>query len=516
MAGPKLNHLENERGALEHLERLEQAMSDRVRDDHKNIRGRLYRDHQIATCLQNVQKEADIAKTRIRNANTWRKAEHQHISTGDTLDSFYQEFNELKDHYQRYPTARVENLELTYKKRQAGDVDPLLKFDIDAAFSGEEAYGKFFDLHALHDLYTNVPGIINVKHVPYGVYLDIFDKFLPPDNPLLRGQKISDENIAYLSALVKYLEDFMRRTRPLEDVDKLLETFRREFAESWDKGEVMGWNKKAIAADEEEILAENSDAEIWCADCERAFKPTLYPSHLQGKKHIRNAKAKQNGQTNGANGEAKNPQATKPHTASTYSKYRPTAEKEYMIKRLAGAMQTERADTKANVERKAGLTDKERQQEMEALIQEMEDDPDIAYAGEEEEDGEEEKIYNPLKLPLAWDGKPIPFWLYKLHGLGNEFRCQICGDYVYMGRRAFDKHFTEQRHVYGLKCLGITNTSLFKEITTIEQAKKLHEKLQADKKKERVANEDVVQMEDSRGNVMPEKVYLDLQKQKAL
>lgn len=59
----------------------------------------------------------------------------------------------------------------------------------------------------------------------------------------------------------------------------------------------------------------------------------------------------------------------------------------------------------------------------------------------EEEEEEEEKIYNPLKLPLGWDGKPIPYWLYKLHGLGVEYPCEICGNYVYMGRKAFDRHF---------------------------------------------------------------------------
>jgi SF3a60/Prp9 C-terminal len=39
------------------------------------------------------------------------------------------------------------------------------------------------------------------------------------------------------------------------------------------------------------------------------------------------------------------------------------------------------------------------------------------------EDSEEEDdfIYNPLKLPMGWDGKPIPYWLYKLHGL-NQVR----------------------------------------------------------------------------------------------
>ena len=35
----------------------------------------------------------------------------------------------------------------------------------------------------------------------------------------------------------------------------------------------------------------------------------------------------------------------------------------------------------------------------------------------------EKPIYNPLNLPLGWDGKPIPYWLYKLHGLNLEFKC---------------------------------------------------------------------------------------------
>lgn len=59
----------------------------------------------------------------------------------------------------------------------------------------------------------------------------------------------------------------------------------------------------------------------------------------------------------------------------------------------------------------------------------------------ESESEDEDKIYNPLKLPLGWDGKPIPYWLYKLHGLGVEYPCEICGNYVYMGRKAFDRHF---------------------------------------------------------------------------
>jgi len=86
----------------------------------------------------------------------------------------------------------------------------------------------------------------------------------------------------------------------------------------------------------------------------------------------------------------------------------------------------------------------------------------------------EEPPYNPKNLPLGWDGKPIPYWLYKLHGLGIEYKCEICGNYSYWGRRAFERHFQEWRHAYGMKCLKIPNTIHFKEITSINDALALH------------------------------------------
>ncbi len=94
-----------------------------------------------------------------------------------------------------------------------------------------------------------------------------------------------------------------------------------------------------------------------------------------------------------------------------------------------------------------------------------------------------------------------------------EFPCEICGNFVYMGRRAYDRHFNDARHIYGLKCLGIANTALFRDITSIEEALKLWDKLEREKKRSRVDDGSIVQMEDAEGNVMPEKVYYDLQKQ---
>ena len=60
----------------------------------------------------------------------------------------------------------------------------------------------------------------------------------------------------------------------------------------------------------------------------------------------------------------------------------------------------------------------------------------------EEADGDA-PIYNPKNVPLGWDGKPIPYWLYKLHGLNIEYKCEICGNFSYWGPRNFDRHFQE-------------------------------------------------------------------------
>ena len=55
---------------------------------------------------------------------------------------------------------------------------------------------------------------------------------------------------------------------------------------------------------------------------------------------------------------------------------------------------------------------------------------DDEFVEEEEDDEEDDIIYNPKNLPLGWDGKPIPYWLYKLHGLNIDYKCQICGNQV--------------------------------------------------------------------------------------
>ncbi|KAL8765501.1 MAG: hypothetical protein Q9194_006545 [Teloschistes cf. exilis] len=510
--------LEDQRFLHEDLERLEQGISDRVLEDPRHIRDRLNRDHQISGFLNRIQHQSERLLEIYNDTEGLRAKEIQTISTGDPFDEFYKQLNEMKDFHRRYPNEPVENLERAYKRRAPGEGESATA-EIDNLFTGEEAYGCFLDMTTLHEDYLNLPGVQS-RRVTYLQYLNIFDHFTPPHCPIKRLEKTTDQYFAYVGRLGAYLESFLRRTRPLEDLDETFASIDHDFEKAWEDKAIPGWGDETQAAGPAAPVTEGTGEGIWCPDCEKEFKnENVYKSHLSGKKHLKAAEARK---TNGApvdgsvNGGVNGHSASK--SASSAAKNlqeRAIAEREHRIRKLASSMETVRSDTRVEVERKQGRTERERQQELDSLFAESAE-PSMRPSGGADDDSDssgDEKIYNPLKLPLAWDGKPIPYWLYKLHGLGVEFPCEICGNFVYMGRRAFDKHFNEARHIYGLKCLGITNTTLFREITGIEDALKLWDKITRDKKKEKSGGENVVQMEDAEGNVMPEKVYYDLQKQ---
>ncbi|KAL4988939.1 hypothetical protein BDW68DRAFT_158038 [Aspergillus falconensis] len=497
--------LEDQRFIHEDLERLEQAIADRVAEEPRNIRERLARDHEIAHFLNRIDEQSKRLLDIYKNAEGEREKEIQAISTGDQFEEFYKRLDEIKDFHKRYPNEPVENLERAYKRRQPGEGEPT-GLEVDTMFTGEEGYGQFLDLTTLHDQYLNLPG---VKRLSYIQYLDIFDAFTPPKLPIKRNNKLSDKYFRYVGELADYLEEFIKKARPLQDLSKIFASFDEDFEKQWTANEVPGWEEEKANDDTVGPKTEGSGEGIWCADCEKEFKnENVYRNHLTGKKHIRAAEARK---AAGGSGEESEPSSSEPSAAHRL-KERAVAEREHRVRSLARVLINERQATKINVERRQGMTERERQMELEAMLAETEDAG--GDRGNESDEEGEDRIYNPLKLPLAWDGKPIPYWLYKLHGLGVEYSCEICGNYVYMGRRAFDKHFSEALHIFGLKCLGITsNTNLFREITKIDDAIRLWEKLEQDRKKERELRDNVVQMEDAEGNVMPERIYLDLQKQ---
>jgi len=194
----------------------------------------------------------------------------------------------------------------------------------------------------------------------------------------------------------------------------------------------------------------------------------VYDAHLTSKKHVK-ATEKLLAEGGSTDAPTSAPTSTTPAAATASSS---RSHNSALLTRLTETLlffppiPSLISDTQQNIERRSALTARERELELEELVDEV--PPDLGP--EETAEEQEERIYNPLKLPLGWDGKPIPYWLFKLHGLGVEYKCEICSDFVYMGRKAFDRHFQESRHAFGMRALGLPNTKHFHEITKIQDA----------------------------------------------
>jgi splicing factor 3A subunit 3 len=266
-------------------------------------------------------------------------------------------------------------------------------------------------------------------------------------------------------------------------------------AAEWDAANRAGAPPATPTAD----AATSETTAVYCDACQRSFaKQSVYDGHLGGKKHQRAVLAQQAG----------TPTAAVPQHAHTQE----VARMEALVTGYAAILADVLAATKANVERRQTLTEEERRAEAEQDAFELDEAAAAAQGDGASESEDEERLYNPLNIPLDFDGKPIPYWLFKLHGLGIKFPCEICGGYVYMGRKAFEQHFQEPRHTHGMRCLGIPNTKAFHDITSIADARALWAKMQADEKRMVVAG-DAVEFEDAEGNVYNRKTYEDLKRQ---
>jgi len=183
---------------------------------------------------------------------------------------------------------------------------------------------------------------------------------------------------------------------------------------------------------------------------------------------------------------------------------------EAKVYKMAELLAEIRTGTRENVERKQARTAAEREAENEDVDIAAEDD---AAEDSDAYDSDNELIYNPKDLPLDDLGKPIPYWLYKLHGLNVRYECEICGDATYRGPKAFQRHFNEWRHASGMRRLGIPNTTHFHNVKLIADAQALWKKLQSAKEVIAFKAADEEEYEDSQGNVVNKKTYEDLKRQ---
>jgi splicing factor 3A subunit 3 len=328
----------------------------------------------------------------------------------------------------------------------------------------------------------------------YSTYLQVLDKF-----HTVEKEKKGADHKKYVADLFEYLKGFYERTHPLADLDEVLSASIESFEEQWAAGTVLGYEE------DKNLKSERIDLGVMFS-----------PKHLEElgreplKKELARLGLKQGGTLQQL---AERLFATKGKDLGQLDKkmfskathYKEVAMLEMKCAKFVDVLRETIEATRLNIQKKQSRSQFENEQEME---EELDEEEEVV-----ESDDEDKPFYNPLNLPLGWDGKPIPFWLYKLHGLGIEYKCEICGNYSFWGRRAFERHFQEWRHAHGMRCLKIPNSRHFHEITLIEDALSLWEKIKSNAGEYQWRPDAEEEFEDSQGNVLNRKTYDDLARQ---
>uniref|UniRef100_A0A0D9VY87 Matrin-type domain-containing protein n=1 Tax=Leersia perrieri TaxID=77586 RepID=A0A0D9VY87_9ORYZ len=499
--------LEATRAKHEDMERLERLAVRELQREPANARDRLHQSHRVRNMLDLVISTSEKLVEIYEDKDNARKDEiSNHLSApvqAEIFPNFYDRLKEIRDYHRRNPSARFVSAN--------DDFEELLKEEPTIEFTGEEAFGRYLDLHELYNEFINSKFGTPME---YSAYVDTFSHV----EKIGQNLKTSRQYREYLEHVLEYLTSFLYRTEPLQDIEKIFSKLESEFEEQWVNGEVAGWENK----DPEKESAQESviDLDYYTTveelvelgpeklkealaarglksggtvqqRAERLFLLKHTPLERLDRKHF--AKGSHNSVSN-ANTNGNN---------FKDNLKREIALMEVKMRRLCELLDEVIVRTKENAEKKLTLT----YEEMEAEREEEE------VQADSESDDEDQQIYNPLKLPMGWDGKPIPYWLYKLHGLGQEFKCEICGNHSYWGRRAYERHFKEWRHQHGMRCLGIPNTKNFNEITSIQEAKELWEKIQQRQGLNKWRPDLEEEYEDQEGNIYNKKTYTDLQRQ---
>lgn len=494
--------LEQTRSTLEDNERLVAAI---VRDYHKEVKShkdKLLQDHRVKKALDDLQSQSRRLTQIFEDKDGARREDIAALKGEAPMKTFYARVKEIREYHMKYPSTDTTEAENNTEG---------LPGELDVEFSGEESLGRFLDLHEPFNAFINSNFGRQVDYSAYVASVDSFD--------VKRSQRFSKAYRDYLVELRDYLVGFLHRTKPLLAVEGQLAKARETFATEWEAGTVPGWADKGVvqvsaeaAAGKLEVDAFDSTEELEMLGAAK-LKEALEAEGMKGGGTLKQRAQRlmllkytprdQLDRKHFAKGIIPQSAATEEAVKKQAKACRAAAELEAEVGSLLEVLSATLQATREQIEKRSAMTLEEHQAEL----------AEAELAQEVDSDEEDDFIYNPLKLPLGWDGKPIPYWLYKLHGLNQEFKCEIClPARSYWGRRAFERHFKEFEHQNGMRALGIPNSKLFFEVTNMADAQELWRNVQA-REKGGFVRDTEEEHEDAQGNVYNKKTYDDLKRQ---
>ena len=155
------------------------------------------------------------------------KEELQGMRGNNIFNAFYENLKATREYHNRFPNLPAEG-------------GPKLEdIVVSVQFSGEEVFGKYFDLHSFYMRFCNLPNLQS-RDQDYVQYLDKFNSFFfIPENC-----KSTKAYAKYINDLFDYLSGFFRRVQPLIDLTESLSEWKSAFEEKWNNNKIPGWKSK--------------------------------------------------------------------------------------------------------------------------------------------------------------------------------------------------------------------------------------------------------------------------------
>ncbi|BFZ25141.1 hypothetical protein BsWGS_28180 [Bradybaena similaris] len=498
--------LEQQRRCHEERERLMEAMTSEMLAQKKTSRETINSDHRLKILHDRYAEVSRELKELYEDKDGVRKEEIQTLAGPNEYIEFKKRLIAIESFYRQHPNEVSIPMSLEFDELAKQRENPPDEAHNMVEFTDEEGYGKYLDLHQCYVQYLNLKG---VEKTDYISYLSIFDHLydIPKDR----------KNVAYrdyLVFLLDYMAEYISRIKPLTDLPEEMEQVQAEFEKMWAEGTFPGWPKETSGALTHsgahlDLSAFSSWEELASLGLDR-LKSALMALGVkcggtleERAQRLFGTKGKTLDELDPALfAKSKPGKVNKVGKTKDSEKQKEIALLEAQVYRLSEMLSEQRAATRDNVQRKQAQTGEEREESDEEKFEESDSDEDT-----------DDTPYNPKDLPLGWDGKPIPYWLYKLHGLNLTYTCEICGNHPYRGPKAFQRHFAESRHALGMRCLGIPNTAHFANVTSIEDALALWTRIKSGKEAERWKADTEEEYEDSQGNIINKKMYTLLKKE---
>ncbi|CAA7034050.1 unnamed protein product [Microthlaspi erraticum] len=390
--------LEQFRSKHEEIANLEQLIIEDLKTEETCPMRQLLQGHRLQSMANSIILKSKKLVETYEKIVSIKDVAAQISSSISVSSAFSLCLAELLEYHRKHPCAPLLDNEAVLKE------DPVI------AFTGEECFGRYLDLHDLHNQYINSSF---GERVDYSAYLDVFSQ---PEK-ISPELKMSSQYTEYMEALLGYLIDFFQRTRPLHDLNGKLSKVEADLEEQYGDGKVKGL---AIHGQENELIPSQH------AVTDRVYVEELIDLEPE---NLTEALAALGLNTGGT----QQKRAARLFLTKHARLDRKQLLMEAKVKKLCSLLDETIARTKQNRGKNEALA-----------LEELEGE----QGHTESESGDGYK--SALKRSTGWDGMPIPYWLDKV-GLGQEYKCALCRGYPCPGKRAFERHISERLHQGRLK-----------------------------------------------------------------